>query len=387
MPKVFLTFLHRIAGCKPENCGWRSLPLLLQSVSEVTTIQPPKSCFVLGLDRICTRPKLILPFEIALIGGLQSSVTSPVRAIRSLRHPYCLSHCVQFYDVLDDGYHTALTRTQVADLFHAGRIGRNTPCKRLENTAWRTVDELFPLFKHESVGYRAQLNESREGRRTAVVGVLVALPLLALIGYMTLQALRPSANPLNLSRVGAAISGASLVNAGKAAPIAASMPVRTASYSTVQTYASVSPRSTAVSLPNREMLQPQTPAPTQAQRGAEQWERQQILAQRVEQQTRAAQFAQEQQKAAGRNVVVPLDQWTAVNVGGVSVNLKIHDNDVSTFDVWVNGTRRHEVKKEKGISGTGADETLIYTSGSASLYYVWEISGKLNHCLLRVRES
>lgn len=294
---------------------------------------------------------------------------------------------MQFYDVLDDGYHTALTRTQVADLFHAGRIGRNTPCKRLENTAWRTVDELFPLLKHRSLDYNAQLNESREGSRMAVVGVLVALPLLALIGYMTFQALRPSANPPNLLRVGSAISDASVINANKAAPIAASMPVRTASYGTVQTYASVSPRSTALSLPNREMLLPQTPAPTRAQREAEQRKRQQILAQRAEQQSRAALIEQEQEKAAGRNVVEPLDQWVVVNVGGVSINLKIHDNDVSTFDVRVNGRRRHEVKKEKGINGTGADETLIYTAGSASLYYVWEISGKLNHCLLRVRQS
>jgi hypothetical protein len=28
-----------------------------------------------------------------------------------------------------------------------------------------------------------------------------------------------------------------------------------------------------------------------------------------------------------------------------------------------------------------------YQSGRASLYYVWEISGKHNHCLLRVRED
>lgn len=36
---------------------------------------------------------------------------------------------------------------------------------------------------------------------------------------------------------------------------------------------------------------------------------------------------------------------------------------------------------------TRTDETLIYSTGATALYYVWEISGTLNHCLLRVREG
>src|SRR4051794_19892062 len=47
---------------------------------------------------------------------------------------------------------------------------------------------------------------------------------------------------------------------------------------------------------------------------------------------------------------------------------------------------RRAMKKEQGISGSPTDETLIYTDGRTSLYYVWEISGRLNHCLLRSRE-
>jgi hypothetical protein len=76
-----------------------------------------------------------------------------------------------------------------------------------------------------------------------------------------------------------------------------------------------------------------------------------------------------------------------VNVGGSSVTVKIHDNDVTTFDAWIDGRRMCEVEKQKGISHSPTDETLLYQSGSASLYYVWEISGELNHCLLRVREE
>ncbi|MGI9087483.1 MAG: hypothetical protein ACR2HH_07065 [Chthoniobacterales bacterium] len=67
--------------------------------------------------------------------------------------------------------------------------------------------------------------------------------------------------------------------------------------------------------------------------------------------------------------------------------MKIHDNDVTSFDVWINGSWRREVKKEKGITQSGTDETFIYNNGRASLYYVWEISGKLNYCSLRVRNN
>ena len=43
------------------------------------------------------------------------------------------------------------------------------------------------------------------------------------------------------------------------------------------------------------------------------------------------------------------------------------------------GRQRHK--------GSGTDEALIYNNGRASLYYVWELSGQLNHCRLRVREK
>jgi hypothetical protein len=76
-----------------------------------------------------------------------------------------------------------------------------------------------------------------------------------------------------------------------------------------------------------------------------------------------------------------------VNVGGVGVSVKIHDNDVTSFDVWINGSHSREVPKQKGITQSGTDETLIYNTGRARLFYVWEISGTLNSCRLRVRED
>jgi hypothetical protein len=76
-----------------------------------------------------------------------------------------------------------------------------------------------------------------------------------------------------------------------------------------------------------------------------------------------------------------------VNVGGSPVTVMIHDNDVTSFDVWINGFHRRQVRKEKGITQSRTDETLIYGNGRARLYYVWEISGKVDHCRLRVREE
>ncbi len=66
-------------------------------------------------------------------------------------------------------------------------------------------------------------------------------------------------------------------------------------------------------------------------------------------------------KAAGRNVIVPF--------------------------VWINGQRLRNVVKENVVTHSGTDETLIYRNGVASLYYVWEISGQLDSCLLRLREN
>jgi hypothetical protein len=41
--------------------------------------------------------------------------------------------------------------------------------------------------------------------------------------------------------------------------------------------------------------------------------------------------------SGGQDVITPLDQYSVVNVGGVGVSVKIHDNDVTSFDVWIGG--------------------------------------------------
>jgi hypothetical protein len=117
-------------------------------------------------------------------------------------------------------------------------------------------------------------------------------------------------------------------------------------------------------------------------RQAEERQRAQIERERL-----AAERARQEEKARGQDMVIPLDEYHTINVGGVAVSVKIHDNDVTSFDVWTNGQWRREVPKQKGITHTRTDETLIYDAGRSRLYYVWEPSGKLNHCLLRVREQ
>jgi hypothetical protein len=54
------------------------------------------------------------------------------------------------YEVLAPGYHSPLTKNQITELFRAGRLERNHPCKPLSQKQWRTVDELFPLLKYQS---------------------------------------------------------------------------------------------------------------------------------------------------------------------------------------------------------------------------------------------
>ena len=59
--------------------------------------------------------------------------------------------CVwMFYEILQDGFHTPLTATQIGELFQAGHVGRHTRCKPAKQSEWLTIDELFPLLKHHT---------------------------------------------------------------------------------------------------------------------------------------------------------------------------------------------------------------------------------------------
>ena len=57
---------------------------------------------------------------------------------------------MKFYELQVEGYHTPLSPDQIADLYRAGRLRNNDPCREIGPTRWRTIDELFPLLKHDS---------------------------------------------------------------------------------------------------------------------------------------------------------------------------------------------------------------------------------------------
>ena len=99
---------------------------------------------------------------------------------------------MQFYDVLAGDHPTALTGTQIARLFHAGKLARNAPCKEAERAEWRTIEELFPLLKRgtppRSLYQPTELHSprSRVLALTAAISIFVISASL-LTGYFVLR--------------------------------------------------------------------------------------------------------------------------------------------------------------------------------------------------------
>src|SRR5438132_5738724 len=78
------------------------------------------------------------------------------------RHLFCSARPVILYDLGVKGYHTPLTREQIAELFYAGRVDRHHPCKPTTKSEWRTIDELFPLLKYDcAIHYTPSIEDSR----------------------------------------------------------------------------------------------------------------------------------------------------------------------------------------------------------------------------------
>jgi hypothetical protein len=276
---------------------------------------------------------------------------------------------VKLYEVFADSYHTPLTSEQVAELFHAGRLRRNHRCKPLDSEKWRTIDELFPLLKYDSSCSLPQSNGKKQRNETALIwsavcGV-VLLTVLALFFW-------PQTPPA--TRNGDSAELRNLQNKENAH--FESTAVRNHDYASTSSIDSNYNNSDT----RRAQLEQGRIAREQSQRAD---------AERAEQlRTEGARQEELQKKAAGRDVIVPLDHTVVVHdVGGAPVTVRVHDNDVTSFEVWVNGRHQSEVHKNKGISHSRTDETLIYSNGGGSLYYVWEISGRLNNCLLRVRND
>lgn len=303
------------------------------------------------------------------------------------------------YDLLAEGFHTPLTREEIADLHQAGRITRDTPCKLAVKLEWRTVDELFPLLKHNSAPDDAlleYLEGPRQNRSFVGVGLIAVFLLVAAAAFGWARYLDPDPIPQTTPQTSTRSRATTGAFVNTAAPktygLTAPRPRATPRIQTARTAPPVARN------PLRRGTPPQAqPRPTadvsahyarlERDRAArEQLQREQAAnAERIRQENERREA--DRIRVAGTDTIVPLDTDSPVNVAGQLVKVKVHDNDVVSIDVWVDGRWFRDLKKQKGITQSGTDETLIFTNGRAALYYVWELSGKLNHCRLRVREG
>ena len=288
------------------------------------------------------------------------------------------------YNVQKRGFHTPLTREQITELFHDGHLNRNDVCKPAAKSDWQTIDELFPLLKYDGTYLHvSSLQETRPGIVWSE-RFLLGLAGIVVIGLSIFLCERF----INRNRTTAPV----VPHHSYPPEPARRNPSPASVTSSVFSFPQPPPVTTPVSIPPAfagGVTDPAAAARThwEEQRlQREQLQREQAgLADRLRQENRTREEGRA--RAKGTDHIIPLDSYSSVPLGASSIKVKIHDNDVTSFDVWINGSWRHEVKKEKGISGSGTDETLIYTSGGSRLYYVWELSGELNHCRLRMREN
>jgi hypothetical protein len=284
---------------------------------------------------------------------------------------------VNSYEVLAPGYHSPLTKTQIAELFQSGRLRRDHRCKQVAQKEWRTIDELFPLLKYQSAGPAFYCSPepavlSRE-TRILIFGLLAGACAATALWYYFAHHATARTDPLR-------------VTVHYWPKTISTTPAPAPTVSQQEPTGNVSADAPSTSYAFRATVDSQVAQQAEQRRQAEERQREQAAAQ-AERDRLIAERARLEQKSAGRDVIFALDQQGPVNVGGNSVSVKIHDNDVTSFDVWINGSHYREVPKQKGITQSRTDETLIYSAGGARLYYVWEPSGKLNHCRLRVRED
>lgn len=298
---------------------------------------------------------------------------------------------MQLYELSGCGYHTPLSPSEIAKLFQAARIHRDTRCRAIDGPAWRTIDELFPLLKYDNSGGSADSSDqagrpsftSRHKVVAVAVGTIAAAIAFAL-GALYASSSRPAKTPVLQRRTSAdtttlPLSAASNSSSGFSSQ---ALPSSTARNS-VTTQALAAPTSEIGS--DRRVAEERRTALVEDQRRREQEQRNQAMnAQRFREKN--ARDAAQSQRDTGIDTIVPLDAYYPINVGGSSVTVKVHDHDVTSFGIWINGRHYPQLKKNKGISQSRTDETLVYDSGSAQLYYVWELSGKLNHCRMRVRQ-
>jgi hypothetical protein len=288
---------------------------------------------------------------------------------------------VNFYEVLADGYHSPLTKTQITALFQAGRLRRNHPCKLINQKNWRTIDELFPLLKYQSAGAASYYSPETDARSSTAHILIIALLIAVFVTGVWFYFRPKVADSIALPSV-------TIRNWPKTiSSVPTSVTQQTANIPSTAPVTVYAPPIIVEGVHETNYALPTTANKQQARLAEQQRQAEQRQREQDEQNRLAAERANVERKAAGHDLIIPLDEDRIVSFGGMSVRVKIHDNDVTTFDVWINGEWHRAVQKQKGISHSGTDETLIYNAVHARLYFVWEISGTLNHCRLRIRED
>jgi hypothetical protein len=311
---------------------------------------------------------------------------------------------VDLYDVVLADCPARLTSEQISELFHAGRLTRHDPCKLVQNPTWRTVDEVFPLLKY---GASAAVGETPPSPRvgptpnalvsTAAITVAVVVAVTYLVARQSSPALT-TVFPKNRTIV--AHNGTTVRLSASNAYSAAPVPTAVAQQPPVVSRLSV-PNHTAASTsaPGASTTRSERAAGAArfdarvasynaamelARRDRHALEEKAAAAERsrLERDKRVA----ERKRLAGTDILIRLDKFVPIDVGGSRVTIKIQDTGIATFNLWIDSSAHRSVVKQQGLSHTGADETLIYRNGRASLYYVSAISGEQNHCILRVRE-
>jgi hypothetical protein len=280
-----------------------------------------------------------------------------------------------------EGYHTPLTATQIADLFRAGRLVRGDPCKETGKTAWRTIDELFPLLKHDSPDgsssgrtesanvYHSIRSEADVTRRTILIGTLVALFVLCvfLVGPGYFGTSDKSQTASVTMRMQTQLPGDP--DSERSATIAS---LATKTYS-AETYA------------NEQMY---GAARLRQEDRARQLEQTSLNERRtIDERNRAQQDRQTQSsRSAEQEFTLPLGTYTRVSLGGASYRIAVHDDGPDEIRVLVDYRPVLRFQKQSGFEGRDI-ETLILSNGNAHLYYVNEISDHIGHCKLRLRNE
>ena len=113
---------------------------------------------------------------------------------------------VQMDGIFQDGFHTPLTTTQVAGLFHAGCLSRHTGGNGTEETEGQMIDDLLPLLKYRtSRQFTRHLPAARRPRPfrlslpTAILRVFVGAAASVIIGCLFFTARPSMAWPISTS--------------------------------------------------------------------------------------------------------------------------------------------------------------------------------------------